>query len=582
MNEVLLEALVFLLPLIGAGIISLKEKLYKTAPFYPLISLILVFLRGFEANLVKVRWLPIADFGIWWSKLGVVFTIVILTISSIVLFYSLTYMKKTKALRRFYSLMLVFTWAMVGLALSPDLIQLFFFWELTTLCSYFLINFNFKKRKARIAGAEAFIITKFGDLALLIGIFLLFLQTKTTLIPEILSSTVPATVLFYVAILFAIAGFAKAAQVPFQIWLPDAMEAPTPVSAFLHSATLVQAPVYFFAVFYPLISQTPVWHFVLYFAAISGIITGLFALGSEDIKRIAAYSTTSQISYMIIAVGLSWKGITAGMFYLASHAMFKSLMFMCSGNIIHLTGERNIKRIGSIAREMPYTFIIFSLAILSLAAIPPLNGFWSKEFMFVALKNTKLKILIDIGFVITVMYAMRLLYYLYKGPKKVSLKIAPAGLLIPEFITLLLMISLIPLTPLYSNLMGTQLPFKWIIDPFVLILIGFVGFYIYYEYLPRWQKKELYMLSTKLSSWYDKLAINTMKVITKILNAKERIWEKIETRYVKFVVENPGMLKLISKTSRSLEVFTPKSLEKSIAIAFIGIVIIMVISCSGL
>jgi NADH-quinone oxidoreductase subunit L len=314
--------------------------------------------------------------------LGVFLAAVATVVGSLAVVFSVAYMHGDPQLGRFYTLVLLFIGAMVGLVLSNSLLFLFFFWEITALCSYALISYYNDDPKAVSAGIEALVITQVGGVGLLGGALVVYALTGTYEIDAFLmnATTLGPIPLAWMAFGFLIAAAAKSAQFPFQTWLPDAMEAPTPVSALIHAATMVNAGVYLLARFYPAFAPVPGWRTaVIAVGAISALMTACMALVAPDLKRALAYSTVSQLGYMVYAVGVG--GFFASQFHLLSHAVFKALLFLAAGAVIHAVGTRDMMKMGALGSRMPFVRNVFLVGALALAGLPILNGFWSKELV---------------------------------------------------------------------------------------------------------------------------------------------------------------------------------------------------------
>jgi NADH-quinone oxidoreductase subunit L len=317
--------------------------------------------------------------------LAVFLAVVATVIGSLAVIFSVDYMKGERSLGRYYSYVLFFIGSMVGLVLSSNLLLIFVFWEITALCSYALISFYNDDPKAVAAGIKALIVTQIGGIGLLAGALLLYVYQGSYDVPTFLAtaSTLPAHVLAVMAFGFLIAAAAKSAQFPFQTWLPDAMEAPTPVSALIHAATMVNAGVYLLARFYPAFEAVPHWKLaVVTVGAVTALMAAVMALVSNDLKRVLAYSTVSQLGYMVYAVGAG--GLFASQFHLLSHAVFKALLFLSAGAVIHAVHTRDMREMGGLGKQMPVVKVVMIIGGLALAGIPILNGFWSKELVLEA------------------------------------------------------------------------------------------------------------------------------------------------------------------------------------------------------
>ena len=317
--------------------------------------------------------------------LGVFLAAVATVIGSLVVIFSVDYMRGEAQLGRYYALVLLFIGAMAGLVLTSSLLLMFIFWEITAFCSYALISFHSDDPKAVAGGIKALIITSFGGIGLLAGALLGYAYMGSYEIGAFLAraETLPPNVLSLIAFGFLIAAAAKSAQVPFQTWLPDAMEAPTPVSALIHAATMVNAGVYLLARFYPAFEAVPGWTTaVMTVGLLSALLAALMAVVTYDIKRVLAYSTISQLGYMVYAIGVG--AVFASQFHLLSHAIFKALLFLGAGAVIHAIGSRDLRQMGGLGRAMPFVRDAFVIGALALAGIPILNGFWSKELVLEA------------------------------------------------------------------------------------------------------------------------------------------------------------------------------------------------------
>jgi NADH-quinone oxidoreductase subunit L len=351
--------------------------------------------------------------------LGVFLAAVATVVGSLAVIFSVSYMHGDPQLGRFYALVLLFIGAMVGLVLSNSLLFLFFFWEITALCSYALISYYNDDPKAVSAGIEALVITQVGGVGLLGGALVVYSLFGSYEIDAFLknAAALGPTPLAWMAFGFLIAAAAKSAQFPFQTWLPNAMEAPTPVSALIHAATMVNAGVYLLARFYPAFAPVPGWRTaVIAVGAISALMTACMALVAPDLKRALAYSTVSQLGYMVYAVGVG--GFFASQFHLLSHAVFKALLFLAAGAVIHAVGTRDMLKMGALGSRMPFVRNVFVIGALALAGLPILNGFWSKELVLEAGLHhgpvwALLMMLVGAG--LTACYTFRMVWLVFYG-----------------------------------------------------------------------------------------------------------------------------------------------------------------------
>ncbi len=361
---------------------------------------------------LKYTWLEFSpnvsiDMGVIVDPISVMMLIVVTSVSLMVHVFSLGYMKGEERFATYYAFLSLFTFSMLGLILSVNIFQVYMFWELVGASSFLLIGYYFNKPSAVAASKKAFIVTRFADLGFLIGIMImgfyggtldigLLIQKLTAAqSPEFLSITsasfLGASMLTWGLTLIFMGGAGKSAMFPLHIWLPDAMEGPTPVSALIHAATMVVAGVYLVARLFPIFSMDEAsLTIVTYVGAFSALLAAIIACTQTDIKRVLAYSTMSQIGYMMFALGISKNGGEAGlgfmasMFHLFTHAFFKSLLFLGAGAVIHMVHSNEMKDMGGLRKLMPITHIAFLIACLAIAGIPPFAGFFSKEEILTA------------------------------------------------------------------------------------------------------------------------------------------------------------------------------------------------------
>ena len=342
------------------------------------------------------------DLGVLIDPISVMMLVVITTVSLLVHIYSLGYMKGDEGFTKFFAFLSLFTFSMLGLVVATNIFQMYMFWELVGLSSYLLIGYYYTKPSAVAAAKKAFIVTRFADLGFLIGILFLSYTTGTfdfITLNEGASAFAQAaplgfmglSVLTWSLILIFIGGAGKSAMFPLHIWLPDAMEGPTPVSALIHAATMVVAGVYLVARLFPLFSAVDAiaLEIVAIVGALSSIFAAIIACTQIDIKRVLAFSTMSQIGYMMLALGVSGMeeegtGFMGSMFHLFTHAMFKALLFLGAGSIIHAVHSNKLSDMGNLRKYMPITHITFLIACFAIAGIPPFAGFFSKDEILVA------------------------------------------------------------------------------------------------------------------------------------------------------------------------------------------------------
>ena len=346
------------------------------------------------------RWLPFTqnlsiDMGILLDPISVMMLIVISTVSLMVHIYSFGYMKGERGFQRYYAFLSLFTMSMLGLVVATNIFQMYLFWELVGVSSYLLIGFYYTKPAAIAASKKAFIVTRFADLGFLIGILIYGYYAGTyTFTPDEMTLMKGSAMIPLALGLMFIGGAGKSAMFPLHIWLPDAMEGPTPDSALIHAATMVVAGVYLVARMFPLfIGFAPdVLHIVAYVGAFTAFYAASVACVQSDIKRVLAFSTISQIGFMMVALGVCTSsdphegglGYMAGMFHLFTHAMFKALLFLGAGSIIHAVHSNEMSAMGGLRKYMPITHWTFLIACLAIAGIPPFSGFFSKDEILTA------------------------------------------------------------------------------------------------------------------------------------------------------------------------------------------------------
>jgi len=378
------------------------------------------------------------DMGVLIDPISIMMLIVVSIVSLMVHIYSRGYMKGDEGYTKFFSFLGLFSFSMFGLVLATNLFQIYIFWELVGVSSYLLIGYYYTKPSAVAAAKKAFIVTRFADLGFLIGILIMGYYTgtfdfETLNNPEgsaILSwastSFMGLSVITWALLLIFIGGAGKSAMLPFHIWLPDAMEGPTPVSALIHAATMVVAGVYLVARLFPMyyfVEDGFALNIVAFVGATSSLFAAIIAITQTDIKRVLAFSTMSQIGYMMLALGVSGYeghdgvGYMASMFHLFTHAMFKALLFLAAGSVIHAVHSNYLKDMGGLRKYMPITNITFLIAALTIAGVPPFAGFWSKdEILVAAFEHNKLIYYIGVFVAgLTAFYMFRIYFGIFWG-----------------------------------------------------------------------------------------------------------------------------------------------------------------------
>jgi NADH-quinone oxidoreductase subunit L len=447
-----LSSWILFLPLIAAGIITLFTRRSPAISAQIsigaigvsfLLALGLFFRLGDEVALPvpAIEWLSVGnlkvELGFLVDRLSVIMLLVVTGVGLMIHIYSYGYMHGDKGFSRFFASLSLFTFSMLGIVFATNFFQMFIFWELVGLSSYLLIGFWFEKPSAADACKKAFLTNRIGDFGFLLGIIILW-----TILGSVQFAELQAALAQNKAALGALASLAgflifmgamgKSAQFPLHVWLPDAMEGPTPVSALIHAATMVAAGVYMLCRVFFLYTAVPAWpdwlgfmegitalQIIAWIGGITALLAALIAVQQNDIKRILAYSTLSQLGYMIMAVGLS--GTTPAMFHLTTHAFFKALLFLGAGSVIHaMHHEQDIWKMGALKERMPKTFWTFLFGTLALAGVWPLSGFYSKDEVLAAAAHSN-GVLFGLAVfvaVLTTFYMFRLVFVVFYGPEK--------------------------------------------------------------------------------------------------------------------------------------------------------------------
>jgi NADH-quinone oxidoreductase subunit L len=362
--------------------------------------------------------------GIIINSLTCIMLLVVTTVSFLVQVYSIGYMKGDDGFSKFFAFISLFSFSMLGIVIADNLLQLYIFWELVGLCSYLLIGFWYYKPEAAEAGKKAFIVTRFGDFGFLIGILIVsYLAGSFDFVDIenfIKAGNISDKLLTIIVILLFSGAVGKSGQFPLHIWLPDAMEGPTPVSALIHAATMVAAGVFMVARLFLIFSSSPdAMLVVAYIGGFTALFSATIALAQNDIKRVLAYSTLSQLGYMMLALGAG--GYVAGMFHLYTHAFFKALLFLCAGSVIHSLHTNDIWQMGGLHKKMPITSITFLIAALAISGIFPLSGFFSKDEILLTVLHSGNKVLYYAALFtafLTAFYMFRLYFVTFFGKEK--------------------------------------------------------------------------------------------------------------------------------------------------------------------
>ena len=430
--------LILFLPLLSAAVTTFFTLRSKTvsglisigavvAGF--VMTLLFINANGFQfSGETGTNWLSIGglqiDFGLKLDALSMMMLLVVTGVGGAIHIYSFGYMHEDRSMARFFAFMSLFTFSMLGIVLANNFVMMFIFWELVGVSSYLLIGFWFEKPSAGDAAKKAFITNRLGDFGFLAGILMVWgllgslsfsaLQSTLAANPALLgaSATLAGLLIFCGAM-------GKSAQFPLHVWLPDAMEGPTPVSALIHAATMVAAGVYMLCRTLFLFNADSL-HIISYIGGFTALLAALMAVQQNDIKRIIAYSTLSQLGYMVMTVGLN--GPTPAMFHLTTHAFFKALLFLAAGSvIIGMHHEQDIWQMGNLRKKMPVTFLTFTIGTLALCGVPPFSGFYSKDAILAQALAQHNYILFGVGVFVaalTTFYTFRLFFVVFCGKEK--------------------------------------------------------------------------------------------------------------------------------------------------------------------
>jgi NADH-quinone oxidoreductase subunit L len=395
-----------------------------------ILSVVFIGIYGWRPNPAEasIMWLDVgnlsAEFGLRLDPLSLGMVLVVTGVGGLIHIYSWRYMAGDPGFSRYFAFLSLFTFSMLGIVLANNFLQLFIFWELVGVSSYLLIGFWFEKPSAADAGKKAFIVNRLGDFGFLLGILMIWSvlgSLNFTQLESILETNPRAlgTVATAAGLLVFCGAVGKSAQFPLHVWLPDAMEGPTPVSALIHAATMVAAGVYMLC--RVLFLFTPeVLHVIAWIGGVTALLAAVIAIQQDDIKRILAYSTLSQLGYMVMAVGLN--GPSPAMFHLTTHAFFKALLFLSAGSVILACHhEQNIWAMGSLRKKMPVTFWTFVVGTLALAGVWPLSGFYSKDAILAQALAQKSFALFALGALVaalTAFYMLRLVLVVFYGPAR--------------------------------------------------------------------------------------------------------------------------------------------------------------------
>jgi len=605
---------VLFLPLIGslfAGLFALREKTLLTGivtscllAFSMFCSFYLLYNIYTTQEVLTVEmmdWINIGNVDISFSfvvdYVSVVMMCVVTLVSTIVHIHSIGYMENDKAFNRYFAYLSAFVFSMLILVMSDNFLGLFIGWEGVGLCSWLLIGFWYHKDSAAWAANEAFIMNRIADLAMLLGMFLLFWNLGSLQYDDVFAniSTLDSATITAIGILLFIGAMGKSAQFPFHTWLADAMEGPTPVSALIHAATMVTAGVYLLVRCHEIYVLIPhVGYGIACLGAFVAIFAASMALVHNDMKKIIAYSTLSQLGYMFVAAGLG--AYWVALFHLVTHAFFKSLLFLGAGNVMHaMHNELDIRKMGGLYKQMKATAIIMIIASVALAGIYPLAGFFSKDKILEAAFNadaTFIWFVLWLGAFMTAFYSFRLIFKVFFG--KVSYD---ENTLKPHETHNFVLAAMLPLGILsiiagwfehsFENFVSIQLP-SWAAlnishsSAFILILLtSFVAvmgiIFAWYKYIKEegfsssWQKNTLYKILQNqyyIPVFYEKV------ICLNYLRISRFLYEKIDLKIIDALVD--GIAKSIQRSAKESRNIQSASLSSSLQVMLAGLVILFV------
>ena len=564
--------LILLIPLISAFTITICARKYKElSSFISIGAVIVCFLLATGPILYLLKhpfmkpieqsftWIDIpglhVEIGTLLDQLSILMLFIVTFVGSLIHIYSRGYMKGEPGFSRFFACMSIFIFSMLGIVLANNFIQMFIFWELVGLSSYLLIGYYFEKPSAADAAKKAFLVNRIGDFGFILGIFTIFYATGTfnfiDLKEYINTNHVPDWTLLAGALLVFCGAVGKSAQFPLHVWLPDAMEGPTPVSALIHAATMVTAGVYLLARTSFLFMAAPPEAMVVvaYIGGITALFSALIALAQDDIKRVIAYSTLASLGYMVMAMGVG--GISAGMLYLLTHAFFKALLFLAAGSAIHALHTNDIWEMGGLYKKMKVTGGTFIVGALAMAGVFPFSGFWAKDEILAATLASGNYFLFGVGIVTAFLIAVfmaKLVFVAffdeerYHGHPHESPSVMTIPLIVlAVFATIAGFVALPGLEPNFNTIIGGHVEsghegghFVAYLSSFVVLLGLFLGWLIY-------QKRMIDTdIFTNRLNWLYRLLQNKFYVdefydnfvVGKIYNGLGRIFNFIEVNVV--------------------------------------------------
>lgn len=454
-------------------------------------------------GILSFSWIDLTPFGFEFQilmgltidPLSKLMLLVVTGVASLVFIYSVGYMATEEGYARYFAGLSLFLFSMLGIVLADNFIMMFIFWELVGVSSYILIGHYYGKNSAAEAAKQAFTVNRVGDFGFLLGILLLWFCTGTFVFGELPEKVIPFAigypVLLTIALVLIFCGtIGKSAQMPLHVWLPNSMEGPTPVSSLLHAATMVAAGVYMLARIFPILQMSPdALVIISWVGGITCFVAGLMGIQQDDIKRILAYSTISQLGYMVLGIGVAANADVA-MFHLVNHAFFKCLLFLAAGSVIvGMHHEQNIWKMGGLKNKMPITFLVMGAGALALTGVPPFSGFFSKD-LIIAWASVNSPILFWISasaIALTSIYTFRLFLVVFFGPPRSDAAKhaheSPSIMLLP--MSILAVLALVSGWPIISKLYihpahPTDIPLIVHLDIYAFLILGFVIAFVLY------------------------------------------------------------------------------------------------------
>jgi NADH-quinone oxidoreductase subunit L len=496
----------------------------------------------------------------------------------------------------FFAYLSLFTFSMLGLVISPNLLEFYFFWELVGACSFLLIGFYYFKETAKQAAKKAFIVTRIGDVGLFIAICLTYWQVGSfdfdVIELAVSKDQLSAGMITLIALLIFVGAIGKSGQFPLHTWLPDAMEGPTPVSALIHAATMVAAGVFLIAKTFWLFAVSPTALTVVsYIGGFTALFAAIIALTQTDIKRVLAYSTVSQLGYMMLALGML--GYGASMFHLMTHAFFKALLFLAAGAVIvALKHEQDIRKMGGLWREQRGLGIAFLIGCLSISGIPPFSGFFSKDEIFLSVyQSGRIDLLIAAGLAsfCTAFYIFRLFFLVFTGERRMQGEVQPLSWYFKVPIWILAVLSVIAgfiqyPKPIFSSWLETthSSPVWWL--PVLVTVIALFGFFLAFViYQRNWISAESMRKSTgfgyQLS--YRKFYIDECYQVVFVWSLKGLGW--LLTGWDRFVIG--GIARFMGMMAEELGQLGSKlqngQVQRYILISIVGFLVLLITLTAG-